>query len=316
MRRCLGLLLHLWALALNSLDAFSSLTSANPSKKSLGFLSFDLDDTLFPTSQVVNDANVVMIDMMKMNGYETTVSDFLETTRVVRKSLELPITYSDLRRLAIRKEMERVCPEKIADDLLVEQTFAAWLQERHLAAERYLFHDAIEMLEQIKRNHPDVCIAAITNGRGDPLDMKQTLSPYFEFCVSGEEENVFPDRKPYAGIYQRALEKYREMRPDHDPDCHIWCHVGDCLANDVGASASLGARAIWYAPNESSDESTMGRLTGQSTPSWSTATQSELQTRAALVDQARAQVGAQIASLAELPTAIQTFLNDGTRNNL
>jgi hypothetical protein len=41
--------------------------------------------------------------------------------------------------------------------------------------------NAISTLQQIRDTHPDVCIAAITNGRGSPLHMSNTLEPFFDF---------------------------------------------------------------------------------------------------------------------------------------
>jgi hypothetical protein len=111
--------------------------------------------------------------------------------------------------------------------------------------------NAISTLQQIRDTHPDVCIAAITNGRGSPLHMSNTLEPFFDFCVIGEDETVFPARKPQAGIYHESLRRYQELYPHHaarngDNDEQqgsssssssterVWCHVGDCLANRTG----------------------------------------------------------------------------------
>jgi hypothetical protein len=41
--------------------------------------------------------------------------------------------------------------------------------------------NAISTLQQIRDTHPGVCIAAITNGRGSPLHMSNTLEPFFDF---------------------------------------------------------------------------------------------------------------------------------------
>mmetsp|Transcript_2147 Transcript_2147/g.2970 ORF Transcript_2147/g.2970 Transcript_2147/m.2970 type:complete len:439 (-) Transcript_2147:193-1509(-) len=344
---CIG---QSWALVVGGGSGTSSISKKGGQRKVLGFLSFDLDDTFFPTSQVVDDANHVMIETMQQEfGYQAaTIQDFLKTTRQVRKALTAPLTYSDLRKLAIEQEMKRLdagdgdgdlkstgeggtktnSNSRAAGDMsmVVEKCFDAWLQARHLAAERYLFEDATTMLAAIRQEHPDICIGAITNGRGDPLAMKTSLSPYFDFCVSGEDDAVFPERKPHAGIYNKALERYRALKPhhhqnndDHDVDFDVdewlwkkdhdyaWCHVGDCLANDVGASASRGAFAVWYAPNDHDNDD---QQQPQEQPSWSTATQQDSETRAALVQQAKDQnhVGAKISNLAELPNALRQLL--------
>jgi FMN phosphatase YigB (HAD superfamily) len=200
---------------------------------------------------------------------------------------------------------------------LVEDLFNAWLDERHAAAEEYLFDNAISTLQQIRDTHPDVCIAAITNGRGSPLHMSNTLEPFFDFCVSGEDETVFPARKPQAGIYHESLRRYQELYPHHaarngDNDEQqgsssssterVWCHVGDCLANDVGASAAVGAKAVWFCSNNQEEELTAAQQ------QWSTASQADREERARLSSAAREQVAVRIASLSELPGALQGLL--------
>jgi FMN phosphatase YigB (HAD superfamily) len=284
----------------------------------LGFLSFDLDDTLFPISPVVKSANDVMVRKMKNLGFETTVNDFLQQTRQIRSQLDAPITYTALRKLAIRGEMERLLAGTeqedgvIIDQAAVEECYDVWEQERHAAAEEHLFSDAIETLQTLKNEHPDVCIAAITNGIGNPLEMANTLEPFFEFCVSGEDDDVFPNRKPHAGIYERALERYEILYPHHFEETQvgnspvtdrIWCHVGDCLANDVGASASCGAYAVWMYT-----EASLLLATGSKVPLWSTASDSDIEKRAELSNQGKEKVAVRISSLSELVSAIDELL--------
>jgi FMN phosphatase YigB (HAD superfamily) len=283
----------------------------------LGFLSFDLDDTLFPTSQVVKSANDAMVLKMQNLGFETTVKNFLQQTRQVRSQLDEPITYRALRKLSIRGEMERLLAETqkdstSVDQAVVEECYDVWEQERHAAAEEHLFADAIETLQTLRNKHPDACIAAITNGAGSPLEMANTLEPFFEFCVSGEDADVFPNRKPHAGIYEKSLQRYESLYPHHFQEAqdgtsssadHIWCHVGDCLANDVGASASCGAYAVWMYT-----EASLELATGSKVPVWSTATDSDIQKRAELSNQGKEKVAVRISSLSELVSAIDELL--------
>jgi FMN phosphatase YigB (HAD superfamily) len=282
--------------------------SSEPSRTAtLGFLSFDLDDTLFPINEVVDDANDAMVQRMQELGIPTTTPEFLDTTREIRRQLDQPVTYSTLRKLAISQEVGKHTPmdsrssgnEDIGSEKhsgIVEECFDAWLEERHAAAERYLFSEAIKSLSVLKENYPDACIAAITNGRGNPLFMPNTLEPFFDFCVSGEDDGVFPRRKPHAGIYEESLRRYNELYPHHqDGDGHrIWCHVGDCLANDVGASTAVGAHAVWLYGDEESVEASQ-LASADSTPKWSTATRDEQEKRAQLTSEGREKVAVRIS---------------------
>jgi FMN phosphatase YigB (HAD superfamily) len=293
-------------------DGASSSKVTTETTPRLGFLSFDLDDTLFPTTQVLNGANDVVVEKMQNLGFETTVKDLLQQTREIRSQLEQPITHRALRKLAIRGIIETQTDGASVDQAVVEECYGVWEQERHAAAEEHLFADAIKTLQTLRNKHPDVCIAAITNGAGSPLEMANTLEPFFEFCVSGEDDDVFPNRKPHAGIYEKSLQRYESLYPHHFQEAQdgtsssgdrIWCHVGDCLANDVGASASCGAYAVWMYT-----EASLELATGSKVPVWSTATDSDIQKRAELSNQGKEKVAVRISSLSELVSAIDELL--------
>jgi hypothetical protein len=295
----------------------------------------------------------------------TTLDDFLATSKDIRNQ-NMPMTYTELRQRAIRQELVLrsggLCDDDNNDvllllDSMVNDCFQAWLTERHVAAQRYLFPDALQMLQSIQTNFPSTCIAAITNGRGNPLDMHDTLAPWFDFCVSGEDANVFPNCKPHAHIYEVAVAEYTRRYPSHSlqrrrqddtmnikgvatprrQQQHIWCHVGDCLGNDVGASASCGAHAIWLDVDDShgvwssrqEKETTAAtadvsssllknqpptvvpqqQQQQQQQPSWSTASQNDLAQRAQRANQVKEKIAySRITSLSELPNAIHELL--------
>ena len=289
-----------------------------PTTQSLSLLSFDLDDTFWSTKDVVRDANNKMIETMKENGCDDiSVEKFLDTTRSIRKSLDGPITYKGLRKKTIRKIFESSASFKEIgtkeEDLnnIVDLCYDAWVQERHNAAERHLFPNAVETMETLRRMYPDTTFAAITNGAGCPLEMTSTLSPYFNFRVSGEDDGVFPHRKPHPYIYEYSIQKHIELQSTNEQASNlngVWCHVGDCLANDVGASADCGAKTIWMCLEDNPDSAAARLTDARNTPKWSTATAEEIENRALQVQQGRAKVGATITSLAELPDAISKIL--------
>lgn len=325
MALCVLIVLQTTASAFTTTTSYPS-TSQEPSnsllhakKEGLGLLSFDLDDTLFPTSEVVRSANEVMVSTMQDFGCsEVTIPLFLDNTRTIRKALTDPITYRDLRKTTIRKTLLdstvfQKSTEKRKDmDALVEECYNAWVNERHAAAERFVFEDAVDTLRQLREAYPDACIAAITNGAGDPLVMPNTLAPYFDIRISGEDEQVFPHRKPHPYIYEYTLQQYGKIIGED----LIWCHVGDCLANDVGASASCGAQAIWMCTEED-EESAAARLTDtKRVPEWSTASTSELEMRAKQVSQGRDSVAAKIEKLSELPKVIDQILSSSVNLSL
>lgn len=302
-------------------------------KKTLTLLTFDLDDTLFPVGPVVQDANVAMFDTMAKLGFEdATEEGYLSACRAIRKEnyqpdSTNPITYSELRRRAVLREVQRCRANNnnsngstisstssitLSDTAIVEQSFRAWLTERHASAERHLFPHAIPMLEAVRTNHPHTCIGAVTNGRGSPMDMKETLRPYFDFCVSGEDDDVFPNRKPHRAIFDTAMERASSSSSSNENEQHVhdgcWIHVGDDLANDVGASAKCGAKAVWM-DVETYLERYSSTTTHGKQSFVSTASEEEQERRRRLAEKAMVHVTAKIETLADLPTIIDEILS-------
>ena len=209
-----------------------------------------------------------------------------------------------------------------------------------MAAERHLYHDTIAMLDELKETFPDATIAAITNGKGNPLRMTNTIAKYFDYCISGEDDNVFPYRKPDAGIYRVAVEKYQQeynnintgsvsgsvsgsdTNTSSDDDDFCWIHIGDDLANDVGASAQCGAKSIWVdldeeLYNQTTHTNTSTPSSGstgnekekqqQQQPVWSTATKEEQEMRRILNEEAQKYVAARVQNLSELPDVVKNI---------
>lgn len=277
--------------------------------KTLDLLTFDLDDTIFPIGPVVQDANVAMIQALTGFGYtEANNDEIVSASKRIRSELRQAgnvLSYTDLRKQSIQREIMRLTNSQYDQSVhgsMVEAVFDAWLSERHASADRNLFSDCVDALERIREQHPDAVIGAITNGRGNPLFMP-SVKPFFDFCVSGEDEGVFPKRKPDKGIYEAALKSFFDMSGDTRQigDSNLnWIHVGDDLANDVGASAACGAKSIWLNAEDESDSVEI--------PSWSTATKEELERRSKMNDLAKDYVSAKIGSLNELAPAVIQIL--------
>jgi len=287
------------------------ITSLNAADKDneLHLLTFDLDDTIFPISPVVNDANVAQLNtLQKQFGYVNACNQqIIAASKQIRTELReanTSITYTDLRKLSIKREIERISDIQSSsiDTSIIDYTFNAWLTERHASADRNLYPYTTQGLQTIKEQYPNCIIGAITNGRGNPLDMP-SIAKFFDFSTSGEDDDVFPQRKPEKGIYEAALRTYNNLQgtiqEEDSTTTFNWIHVGDDLANDVGASAACGAKAVWFRMDEEEDNEI---------PMWSTATKEEREKREALDQLAKEHVSASICSLKELPDAIVQVL--------
>jgi FMN phosphatase YigB (HAD superfamily) len=274
-------------------------------------ITFDLDDTIFPVGPVVADANKALMQHLSALGCDTTQDEFMKTTKLIRTELakdDKVITYTELRKRAIRKEMMKYLDANDINDEIVSGSYDLWEEHRHMAAEKHLYPDTLSMLRELKECHQDVVIAAITNGKGNPLKM-DSIREYFDYCVSGEDDDVFPLRKPNEGIYNVALERFQELCENKgntivmDEQC--WIHVGDDLANDVGASAKCGANAIWVDLEDGYNQTASKRDPNAPQPAWSTATKEEMETRKLMNEQALKYVTERVTTLEKLPMAVQ-----------
>jgi Predicted hydrolase (HAD superfamily) len=251
-----------------------------------------------------------MLKHLKSFGCATTQDDFQKTMRKIRSEMTKEgkvMRYTEIRLSAIRMEMEKYMdPSRICHKQILE-SYDVWEANRHIAAEKYLYSDTIPMLEEIKINHPGAIIAAITNGKGNPFEMK-SICNYFDFCTSGEDKNVFPYRKPHKGIYKIALQRFEELSQRKGP--HVgsklcWIHIGDDLANDIGASARCGANPIWVDLGDDYGQTASKRSTIMAQPSWSTLTKDDLQKRKILDNEAKLLISKRVTKLSMLPTAIR-----------
>jgi phosphoglycolate phosphatase-like HAD superfamily hydrolase len=216
---------------------------------------------------------------------------------------------------------------------IVQAVLNAWEMERHHAAERHLYPEVIEALQTIKAEHPNVIIGAVTDGKANPRLMTFTLAPYFDFCLSWEDDQTgrkrfFQDLTLVEGnvelkwIYDAALEKYQELSSAKsalqksdattaDPTNPLWIHAGDDLAYDVGGAAQSGAKTIWLELDRQKYAQTARFRFEPNTkqPAWSTTTRQELEKRKVMNELALKRVDASIHFISRLPEAIQDILD-------
>jgi len=232
--------------------------STSLAAKRLSLLTFDLDDTLYPISPVIDEANAAFARAMERYGYEGIEPNDIDlVSKEIRSELPpgeaLSLSHTEVRILAIRRQMEKVMlnrklqemaedwvtavedlspvvvdsarewTSKAVSESVVGAVLSAWEMERHHAAERHVYSKVTSMLKTIRKEHPDIVIGAVTDGKANPLFMTFTLAPYFDFCVSWEDDQL--GRKKFfselssssssvelSWIYNAAVEKGREIK--------------------------------------------------------------------------------------------------------
>ena len=358
--------------AADSATASSSTTAKLDTKPTLGLLTFDLDDTLYPVAPVIDEANTAFARAMARFGYTGIQPiDIVNTGKKIREEMDPQeaaiLTHTQIRELAIRREMEQFMLKRklqeTADDWatpvsdlgdiivknakkwaktsvspsIVNAVLTAWEMERHHAAERHLYPELMDILQEIKQEHPGVIIGAVTDGRANPMFMTFTLQKYFDFCMSWEDDQgarsqFFKELGSVEGdaelswIYNAAYDKYLELSstaaaidaaaadakkilPKPSKGNPVWIHIGDDLAYDVGGSAACGAKTIYMELNDKYGQTARHRFEGnQVQPTWSTSLQQELDSRRVMNELAKEHVDQKVAFLSQLPEAINKIL--------
>ena len=107
-----------------------------------------------------------------------------------------------------------------------------------------------------------------------------------------------------------AHDDTQEASCEEEDDC-CWVHVGDDLANDVGASAQCGAKAVWVDLDEEEyDQSASARDPNKPQPAWSTATKEELEKRKKMDKEAQQYVTKRVTTLQMLPSSIEEIAKE------
>jgi len=188
---------------------------------------------LFPMKPVLQDAGEAVEKRygFKADIVQQTMSEVRHASRGASGD-KTPISYTATRTTAYSLLMSDG-----SNDNAGAECFDAWLEARQKSAGAHLWPDVEPcLLEFASRGW---LVGAITNGRGNPA-----LIPGLEhiaFCVSGEEPQIYPLRKPNRAIFDLTLERalghgWRRDQP--------WWHVGDDLANDCGGAAAAGSRTV------------------------------------------------------------------------
>lgn len=177
---------------------------------------------MYPIAPVLNEANKAFATAMIKYGFGgdgmISPNDIVETSKKIRKESPTILSHTQLRELAIRREMEKVIlnrklkqtadtwatqvsslsplivdhakkwASRAVPESVVEAVLSAWEMERHHAAERNLYYECMDVFEQIRKDNPDAIIGAVTDGKANPLFMTFTLAKYFDFCISWEDD--------------------------------------------------------------------------------------------------------------------------------
>lgn len=193
-------------------------------------ISFDLDDTFWPSRPVLEHAEAVFYRELAERAPRVTAHYSAEALREQRLALlkqrpELRHQISAWRRDSL-VEVLRHCDYGERSEHIADAVFARFLDARQQVT---LFAHVETVLEQLSR---DYVLVSLTNGNGDLR--QQPCSRFFKACLKAEDIGV---GKPHAEAFEAACKAA-------DLPAKKMLHIGDHPHDDIHGALSAGLRAI------------------------------------------------------------------------
>lgn len=201
---------------------------------SIQLITFDLDDTLWDVSPVMQDAEAALRNWLGMYAPRlgAVPIEHLWTIRAQLLQAEPSLKYrlSELRRRILLGALTGAGYPSGEAATLAEGGFQVFLAARHQVE---LFAEVHPTLEALANRFQ---LGVITNGNADIRRLG--LADYFQFALCAEELGVGkPDPKPFQEALKRA-----GIAAQHA------VHVGDHPCDDIAGAQAAGLRAIWFNP--------------------------------------------------------------------
>jgi len=239
----------------------------------LRVISFDLDNTLWNTTETIAAANNALAafldqhDIVQPKRVEKVMGDLFKANKerycpIDAENAKAPALLTLLRKDAIEKIL-REHNDYSEDDAVefADKAFAEWTRARHDAIPSNLASSVYESFQEIasirtSQGHP-ILLGAITDGNSDPRLIDE-LSEHFDFCINAETVGVCkPDRRVYMraatevlahpslqDMFEEPVEIVTEKQAE-DMLGPWWVHIGDDFIKDVVAAKSVNMRSIW-----------------------------------------------------------------------
>lgn len=202
---------------------------------SIELITFDLDDTLWDVTPVMQDAEAALRNWLALHAARLGAVPVEHLWAVRSRLLEaepmLKHRLSELRRRILFHALEDAGYPLSEAQGLAEAGFQVFLSARHQVQ---LFTEVHPTLEALAERF---MLGVITNGNADVRRLG--LSDYFQFALCAEELGIGkPDPKPFREALSRAGGVAAERA----------VHIGDHPSDDVAGAQAAGMRAIWFNP--------------------------------------------------------------------
>lgn len=200
-------------------------------KSEIRVISFDLDNTIWKTSNVISSANDALACYFESKGIQAPIrvehimGDLFKANKIKYcpsvtqdangdtslDHLKAPTLLTDLRIDAIKEVLLNQTSRGYSNDetydieSVAKEIFEVWAHARHAAIPQNYASSVIECLKELRqlktRRGSPVVIGAITDGNSDPRRVKE-LEEFFDFVISADSVGV---SKPDRRIYENAI---------------------------------------------------------------------------------------------------------------
>ena len=236
------------------------------------FVTFDLDDTLWPTEPVIGAANDALAAYLEHENLAFDAKSIPVLMESIYKSRiagnpslpKSPVDLTELRKSALAQAFQIPMPYSPSDapDQRVEACFAVWASARHSACAMHLVPGAAEAM--LRLQEAGITIGAITNGNADVFQVAG-LSDIFSFSVTSEAVGeAKPSCRPFAAAAE-AVARQLAAKGNVGEAASLqsavsegklgkhWVHIGDDFLKDVMPAKGLSMRAIWVSNDQDDD---------------------------------------------------------------
>ncbi|OEU20927.1 hypothetical protein FRACYDRAFT_179801, partial [Fragilariopsis cylindrus CCMP1102] len=267
---------------MNDKDNDSNKLHNRPIGSHVRVVTFDLDNTLWKTSETISAANdALAIYLSKSDDgdgnpikvperIEKIMGELFRADRrkycpLVKQRCKSPVLLTQLRTDTICYVLETENGFSTERALsFAERAFDEWTQARHGAILDHLAPRVVETLDKIRTtisyNNIPVLMGAVTDGNSDPSRI-EALAPYFDFCVNAESVGVSkPDSRVYLEAIRRAVKVSQSKNNNKNGYFNIddiddetlegiigpyWIHIGDDFLKDIVAAKEMKMRTIF-----------------------------------------------------------------------
>jgi putative hydrolase of the HAD superfamily len=191
-------------------------------------VTLDLDDTLWPCEEVIQQAEVELLDYLRQQASRLVKVHDIESLRQHRMQFmrARPDIAHDL--TAVRLYSLRLLLEKFDyDPQLSEQAMEIFLEARNRVTP---FPDVLPVLDVLMRNY---YVVSVTNGNSDI--QRTPLKNHFHFSLTAAEVGA---AKPSPEMFHSALDFAGVAA-----NCAV--HVGDDPQRDILAAQGVGMHTVW-----------------------------------------------------------------------